>query len=911
MGKLTILGNANPVIGQKEMYSVSLVNDDWLNPLGNTYKNPLQAPKTHWEVMVQTKTGWRKGGSNKEGQTVPYTFEQKSLMHKGIKIVVQQGEDKGELIVYPQRAKEPKITKVELLDANYKPIPKGKKLSYRDTVIARAYCVEMFKMQVAFTLWEDDAKGEGHDPITNALNKINLIPVLGTVDIGGIAEVVFRLPSYTMAVLIANMRIASGDKNEGATHEYYVTADVVSKNIQKASANVNVTNPTYNPEPPKRQRTLPQNTPPPKPKPPAEKPKPKPDSSKFPVTTGGKSQSDGQGKILSAEFVDKNGSKLHSSKVGTTVFLKITAKNMKNKKVKVKIWEEDNFTWTNDLIFEKDYVLVGDANFVWVQLTKKMFDKASDGSDSSRQDYFIEVIHNETSVTSEVMPVSADAEPTKVETGISASSVGKPKQEKTSTSCICKEQYKDLIWGGKVSCEFRNKVVQICSELWGESRKMEMANGLMAVINVETAGSFKAHQIMGKPLEDINSVTKDDFWLIKKDKKTGKELSRSSRAVGLIQFTQPALQAIGEFTARSGFDKLHEVKLRFAKMGEVKQLDYVKKYFEKSKGRIKTPEDIYLQVFAPEGVGKSNDYVLYNKETSGEKYKQNESIDKENDHDGKIQRREILGRYNISFNKGKNNKTSEFICKINDKTETNSVAKDIITYHIYSGGKIEKHIPKIKSGYEQKYKYVYHDKNNAEHELGIFNFKTTTQIAPGNKIGTGEIQLIDIREFKGYNSNGIKLKFKTLNTDSGRYYINPNCYAGLLGAMADMNIDYLGYNGFSNYEGKSTGGSKSHRNGEKGDLRYISKNKMGEATILQDKHFDVTNQNKFNDILFSFGWGRLEKMYSEYFTYNGNKNYLLNHTKHMRRDGKNGYRHYHHLHLSGFDHSLIKIINEK
>jgi hypothetical protein len=40
-------------------------------------------------------------------------------------------------------------------------------------------------------------------------------------------------------------------------------------------------------------------------------------------------------------------------------------------------------------------------------------------------------------------------------------------------------------------------------------------------------------------------------------------------------------------------------------------------------------------------------------------------------------------------------------------------AKDIITYHIYSGGKIEKHIPKeIKAEYEKKYKYVYHDKNN-------------------------------------------------------------------------------------------------------------------------------------------------------------------------------------------------------
>lgn len=44
-------------------------------------------------------------------------------MHKGIKIVVEQGENRGELIVHPI-SNEPKITKVELLDGNYKPYQK-------------------------------------------------------------------------------------------------------------------------------------------------------------------------------------------------------------------------------------------------------------------------------------------------------------------------------------------------------------------------------------------------------------------------------------------------------------------------------------------------------------------------------------------------------------------------------------------------------------------------------------------------------------------------------------------------------------------------------------------------------------------------------------------------------------------
>ncbi|OCA76293.1 hypothetical protein BBI01_06260 [Chryseobacterium artocarpi] len=562
MGKLTIIGNDKPVIGKQEMYSVTTING-WLNPL-QPIKNPLQVPKPHWEVMVQTKTGWRKGGSDKEGQMVPYIFGQKSLFHKGIKIIVRQGEDYGELIVHPQRAKEPKITRVELLDANYKPIPKGKKLSYKDTIIARAYCVEMFEMNIAFTLWEDDAQGEGHNPTVNALNKINPVPVLSRVNEKGMAEAVFRLPFYTMAVMIANARTASGDKSEGATHEYYVTADVVSKHIQKASPNINVVNPTHNPEPPRKREVPKGHTPSPaKPKttPAPEKPKPKPDgnSAKFPVTTGGKKSDDPQGKILSAEFVDGKGNRLHSSKVGTAVAVKIMAKEMKNKKVKIKIWEEDNFSWTNDLIYEKDWVLVGDTSFVGVLLTKEMFDKAKGiGTDSSRQDYFIEVIHHDTSVKSAVMPVSADAEPTRVESGDSATMVKEPKQGKTPSGCICKEQYKDLIWGEKVSCEFRKKVIQIAKRLGKDP------NLLMAGMALETGKTF--------------SPT------------AGKKTSY----VGLIQFGDSAAESVG--TTRADL----------LKMTAIQQLDYVEKYLAKKKDKINTLTDFYLSILMPVDVGRGN-----------------------------------------------------------------------------------------------------------------------------------------------------------------------------------------------------------------------------------------------------------------------------------------------------------------
>lgn len=566
MGKLTIIGNDKPVIGKQEMYSVSTING-WLNPL-QPVKNPLQVPKPHWEVMVQTKTGWRKGGSDKEGQMVPYIFGQKSLLHKGIKIVVQQGNDKGELIIHPQRAKEPKITRVELLDANYKPIPKGKKLSYKDTIIARAYCVEMFGMNIAFTLWEDDAQGAGHNPTVNALNKINPVPVLSRVNEKGMAEAVFRLPFYTMAVLIANARNASGDKSEGPTHEYYVTADVVSKHIQKASPNVNVVNPTYNPEPPRKRELPTGNSPSPaKPKTTSapEKPKPNGNSAKFPVTTGGKKGDDPQGKILSAEFVDKAGNRLHSSKVGTTVFMKITAKDMKNKKVKVKIWEEDNIKWTNDLIFEQDYELLYDKNFIWIVLTKKMFTEGNDGgSDSAKQDYFIEVIHNDTSVTSAVMPVSADAEPTKVESGDSATMVKEPKEGKTPSGCIC-QQY-DLVWGNKIGCNERKKVIEVAKNLNIDP------NWLMTVMALETIETFRP------------------------------SIDNGVGYVGLIQFGKDAA-----VTINTTQDKL-------IKMSFIEQMFYVEKHLSQNrfKNKFKTLTDLYLAVLYPtaSGHGSEPNYVV-------------------------------------------------------------------------------------------------------------------------------------------------------------------------------------------------------------------------------------------------------------------------------------------------------------
>jgi hypothetical protein len=467
--------------------------------------------------------------------------------------------------------------------------------------------------------------------------------------------------------------------------------------------------------------------------------------------------------------------------------------------------------------------------------------------------------------------------------------------------CICKKE--QLVWGNKVNCDFRKKVLQISKELWPDNH-LNMANGLMAVMYVETSGSFKAHQIMGKKLQDVKDITAEDFWLEKSDG------TKTSRAVGLIQFTQAALEAIGEFTGGTGYAKLHATKLRFAKMGEVNQLDYVKKYFEPAKDSIKSPEDIYLHVFAPKGVGKANDYVLYEKGT--EEYRQNKSVDTENDNDGKIQRSEILGRYDTSIKAGEGNKTSQFTCTAPPPSAKVS-SKDIVVYHTFSDGRIEKHIPKkIKEGFEKKYKYVYHDAKNAEHEIATVDFVTAQVWVKGSKKketkeyklvgtryylpGTGTTELIKVPLPLNYTSGDLKIK---MSDNTEREYMNPKAFAAIIGALAECSYADVTFNGFTSQDGTGSP-SVSHVNGVAGDFRYLRKDKTGGAlNIFNDPtDLDVERQEKLIDAFVKFG-------YQSFLSYNitlNKKAFILKKSSHLAD-------HDHHIHLNraGFSPTFTEI----
>lgn len=148
---------------------------------------------------------------------------------------------------------------------------------------------------------------------------------------------------------------------------------------------------------------------------------------------------------------------------------------------------------------------------------------------------------------------------------------GKPmKVARNATSaCFCKEY--DLAWGNKVNCEFRKKVIKIANNLWPKDAK-NMASQLMAVMNLESAGSFSP---------SIGTFTR-------------KNLTDEAKGgyVGLIQFGKGAAS------------DLNVKRSALAKMTAIDQLDYVEKYYllGGANTKIYTLTGLYLWVNYPKNV---------------------------------------------------------------------------------------------------------------------------------------------------------------------------------------------------------------------------------------------------------------------------------------------------------------------
>jgi hypothetical protein len=165
-----------------------------------------------------------------------------------------------------------------------------------------------------------------------------------------------------------------------------------------------------------------------------------------------------------------------------------------------------------------------------------------------------------------------------------------------------------MAWGKKVSQEFKDRVRWIAQEL---ELPPEGADWLMACMAFESAETFRA---------DIRNAA-------------------GSGATGLIQFMPRTAEGLQTTT-----DQL-------AAMTPENQLNFVYLYFKPYKGRIKNLGDMYMAILWPRGVGKPDEWVLWDAEDRPTTYRQNAGLD--TDGDKQITRGEAVAKVRAKLVRGR------------------------------------------------------------------------------------------------------------------------------------------------------------------------------------------------------------------------------------------------------------------
>ncbi|MBB6273768.1 plastocyanin [Pedobacter cryoconitis] len=163
--------------------------------------------------------------------------------------------------------------------------------------------------------------------------------------------------------------------------------------------------------------------------------------------------------------------------------------------------------------------------------------------------------------------------------GKAMAGVNKMPPGQTAGKCFCKDQ--DLVWGNKITCAERKKVVEVAKNLGIDP------NWLMSVMALETSRTFSP------------------------------SIDNGIGYVGLIQFGAAAAETVGTTQAK------------LVKMTFVEQMDYVQKFLIGKKDKYKTLADLYLAVLYPTacGHGSEKDYVVL----EGKAYRNNPAFFKEDD----------------------------------------------------------------------------------------------------------------------------------------------------------------------------------------------------------------------------------------------------------------------------------------
>lgn len=226
-GVSKIAGNAAPKVGEKALYTVT----DWYPSTPASDRNPALVT---WELFKKrsdgtfTTTDIRKKGDG------TFTFgEVASKNTYRLEAYLHEPEGKGPMTldITPQPAEIPRINKVELF---YVDDSKGTIFSYTEKLVAKAQSVNLTHKKLVFTLWEDDAKGDGH----NAKN-LFIDSKEAVVDKSGTATAEFVLTK-------ALMQKAMEGERDPKKLEFYVTVEYY-KNKKHATGNTEIANPGYQP----------------------------------------------------------------------------------------------------------------------------------------------------------------------------------------------------------------------------------------------------------------------------------------------------------------------------------------------------------------------------------------------------------------------------------------------------------------------------------------------------------------------------------------------------------------------------------------------------------------------------------------------------------------------------------------
>lgn len=226
-GVSKISGNTSPKIGEATTYTVT----DWYP---GTPQDQRNGGGVTWELFKKRSNGRFTSTNIKKTGAGTFTFgevAQRNTYRLEAYLYEPEGDGASTIEITPQPVAIPRINKVELQYVDDSP---GTVFSYTEKMRARAQCVNLAGQKLKFSLWEDDAVGDGH-----SANNLLIETKEATVDRSGVATAEFMLTR-------ALMQKAMQGETDPQKLEFYVTVEYF-QDRKHATDNVNVNNPSHVP----------------------------------------------------------------------------------------------------------------------------------------------------------------------------------------------------------------------------------------------------------------------------------------------------------------------------------------------------------------------------------------------------------------------------------------------------------------------------------------------------------------------------------------------------------------------------------------------------------------------------------------------------------------------------------------